>query len=201
MTPHELGLFLGGAAGALIGISIPIATLRAWFARVDPPARVPSSWPASEVARVAPAFPSHGRVPYHVVSAPTIGTSVRAPEGRPPLRAPEKSPGRPAPLPPMSGEIPRKHAPVAARVPVVAPPMLVEVDTGAAARARAHEVRDAVASLGWPLSRATWATEAALVKLGGGCPELESWVPTALRELAPPSRPVPSLGPVNRRGR
>jgi hypothetical protein len=183
MTPHELGLFLGAAGGALVGVGIPIATLRAWFARVGPPPAQgsPSAhWPVDEVTRIVQRDLKPGN-----------------PSGRPPTPAPRVA--HPVVVSPLVVPSVHVHPTRAARaaLPVVAP--VPAPDLGADARARAREVRDAVASLGWPIPRATWATEAALAKLGGGCPDLESWIPSALRELAPAAKAVPSLGTVRRR--
>lgn len=171
MTPHELGLFFGGAAGALVGVAIPIATLRAWFGRVDragAPARFEED--VTQVRR----------------------PDIRQPQPPPVILTPsviENSTGRP---PPTTRAIP-------SRLPIIPVERQLVPDLGEQARARAREVRDAVAGLGWPIARATQAADVALNDLGGGCPSLEDWVPAALRVLAPAAKRVPSLGPVNRR--
>lgn len=170
------------------------ASAAAYYARIS--AGRPSPLPI-----VPSVIPKKHSLPSPVVIDWEIPVVIGAPAGS------RKSPGQPPPLAPVAGEILSKHSqgsPAPTKPPGPPPPLaptVDDVDWGAQARARAREVRDAVAGLGWPIARATWAAEAALAKLGGGCPELEEWVPTALRELAPPARGQPNLGPVQRRPR
>lgn len=248
MSPHELAELLGGFAGVFVATSIPITTLRAWFARdssalaeIARAAPVAQDDKASAIAdsRVAvqhdratiaraPTWPldewteAHLRAPLHLEDArpPVAPDSPRARVVVIPFV--EKSPGRPAPLLTPAVIAYGKHSPVPIVAPVEEParepctPPVPEPDFGEherrealrgvggsadRARARAREVRDAVAGLGWPIARAAQATEAALHDLGGGCPELEDWVPAALRVLAPAAKRVPALGNPRRDGR
>ena len=219
MTP-ETAQALGAGAGMFVGSGLATwgvrMLARAWRAARAPAPRAQaevtitgatgerthardlSQTPAEALASAYYARISAGRPPPLPIvpsvipprhSFPTAAPTPVAIEWE--IRPQEKSPGRPAPLATVAGEIVSKHSQLIEPVP----------DFGAQARARAREVRDAVAGLGYPLVRAQNATESALERLGGGCPELEVWVPEALRVLAPPARGTPNLGPVQRRPR